>query len=141
MLSDSALAAIKADKLFAPIVDGSLEVQMKQADGTWTVADAAAMPAGVDAVTFRLKATSVTCGDIFSAEKVMPVEQPSATYLADYDNLPAATKYSEWILMVNLNLIKSTWNIDPKPEEITWYRMNGTTIDTEKDTRLGTGYY
>ena len=138
MISDNIESQIKADETFSPNV--KLSWQVLGADGRWTSYTNGAMPAGVENISLRMIATS-DCGVLDTLKLTMPIETPSPELLSDHDGLDAGWKYKTWVLMINLNDIRATYNIDPAPENVVWYRMAGSKPDQTVDEKLGTGHY
>ena len=76
-------------------------------------------------------------------------------YSTEFTNLPAEAKYGNWLLMIDLNMIKANFGINPAEEEVKWYIMTGSEpdpfgadVDTEKrgyyftaDSTLTNNYY
>ena len=61
-------------------------------------------------------------------------------------DLPALSKYNNYLLMINLNAIQDNLGWTLKEEDVTWYKVVGEADpthpdDTEKDTQVGTGFY
>ena len=144
----NAEAAIAADPLFVPVVAGSVRVEMKQANGTWTDMSGLTISADMlgSTITVRVAATTTKCGDadgkIYSAQVDVDIETPTAELKPAYDDIPARTQYGEWLLMVNVRYIQETLNLpEPADAEVQWYRMTGTTRNPNVDTKVGTGRY
>ena len=78
-------------------------------------------------------------GDPVSYEVV----KPSPEEIAEYGEMPAVSKYNNWLLMINVNKINEM-GFDVKEEDITWYQVindidpAGQHID---DKEVGKGFY
>ena len=137
-------ATTSADPLF--VKNATFSVEVKGEDGTWAAYDGLGLPADVDNITLRVAGNS-DCGNFYSNEVVLPIEQATPDNMADHDLLPAGTKYGGWILMINLNYVRENCvdangnALNPKPENVLWYRQVGATVDTENDEYIGSGYY
>ena len=137
-------ATTSADPLF--VKNATFSVEVKGEDGTWAAYDGLGLPANVDNITLRVAGNS-DCGNFYSNEVVLPIEQATPDNMADHDLLPAGTKYGGWILMINLNYVRENCvdangnALNPKPENVLWYRQVGATVDTENDEYIGSGYY
>lgn len=114
-------------------------------DGDWNkLADVnAALDSNTDEISLRYLVRT-SCNDTLQSEVItLEVQFPTADNTPDMDNLPAVSKYNDWLLMVNLNKINEQgWY--PAAEDVTWYRVTGeldAALGERDDEPLGTGYY
>ena len=84
------------------------------------------------------------CDEAIYGEPVAyEVVKPSPEEIAEYDEMPAVSKYNNWLLMINVNKI-TEMGFDVKEEDITWYQVindidpAGQHID---DKEVGKGFY
>lgn len=98
---------------------------------------------GVNTVTIRY-AVKTTCDEtVYSDGKTVTVELPNADNFADYDNVPAISKY-DWLLMLNVKQLQEQ-GYEFTEDDVTWYRVIGMKdilgSDDADDELLGKGYY
>lgn len=114
------------------------------------------MKATESEVYFYAVATN-DCGNMSQSNTsaALPIEAPDMRYSTEFTNLPAEAKYGNWLLMIDLNMIKANFGINPAEEEVKWYIMTGSEpdpfgadVDTEKrgyyftaDSTLTNNYY
>ncbi|MCQ2323309.1 MAG: T9SS type A sorting domain-containing protein, partial [Paludibacteraceae bacterium] len=84
------------------------------------------------------------CDEEIQGEPVAyEVVKPSPEEIAEYDEMPAVSKYNNWLLMINVNKI-TEMGFDVKEEDVTWYQVindidpAGQHID---DKEVGKGFY
>ena len=136
-------AHIAAESHYAPNHIIAWEVQT---NGTWQPLNiTTAIRGGVEQLTIRL--TVITdCGVETSAPLTAKVETPAPENTASMDNVPAVSKYSDYLLMIDKREIETTFDWTLQPADVRWYRVVGT-IDnyadgsTRDDEQVGEGFY
>ena len=136
-------AHIAAESHYAPNHIIAWEVQT---NGTWQPLNiTTAIRGGVEQLTIRL--TVITdCGVETSAPLTVKVETPAPENTASMDNVPAVSKYSDYLLMIDKREIETTFDWTLQPADVRWYRVVGT-IDnyadgsTRDDEQVGEGFY
>ena len=136
-------AHIAAESHYAPNHIIAWEVQT---NGTWQPLNiTTAIRGGVEQLTIRL--TVITdCGVETSAPLTAKVETPAPENTASMDNVPAVSKYSDYLLMIDKREIETTFGWTLQPADVRWYRVVGT-IDnyadgsTRDDEQVGEGFY
>ena len=135
-------AFVSAEPLYAPNVTVTWEIQT--AGGTtsdWhTLTTADTVRGDMEQVYLRYSITT-DCGTLTSDTYTVVVERATADNVPSMDNVPAVSKYSDQLLMINLRAIEAAYGWNVREEEVTWYRMAGTTIDPQRDEQTGKGYY
>ena len=135
-------AFVSAEPLYAPNVTVTWEIQT--AGGTtsdWhTLTTADTVRGDMEQVHLRYSITT-DCGTLTSDTYTVVVERATADNVPSMDNVPAVSKYSDQLLMINLRAIEAAYGWNVREEEVTWYRMAGTTIDPQRDEQMGKGYY
>lgn len=131
-------AFVSADPLYAPNVTVTWEIQTA---GEWHTLSAADTVRGdMEQVHLRYSITT-DCGTLTSDTYTIVVDRATADNVPSMDNVPAVSKYSDQLLMINLRAIEATFGWKISEEEVTWYRMTGTAIDPQQDEQVGKGYY
>ena len=143
-------AFVSADPLYAPNATVTWEIRTtgNAADATtgtttneWHTLTAADTVRGdMEQIHLRYSITT-DCGTLTSDIYTVVVERATADNVPSMDNVPAVSKYSDQLLMINLRAIEATFGWKVSEEEVTWYRMTGTAIDPQQDEQVGKGYY
>lgn len=114
-------------------------------DNAWrTLADYnTAISSAYSEITLRYVVRTACNDTLLSESFLVEVQAPNADNTPDLDNMPAVSKYNDWLLMINLNKINEMGYF-PAEEDVVWYRVNGTPDkfnDEQDDEFLATGYY
>ena len=98
---------------------------------------------GVEKITVRYAVKTLCEETVYSEGKALTVGLPNADNFAEYDNIPAVSKY-DWLLMLNVKQLQEQ-GYEFTEEDVTWYRVVGTKdllgSDDSDDELLGKGYY
>ena len=134
---------IAAEPYYAPDPVIAWEVQT---NGVWQPFNTTvAIEGGVEQLTLRLTVTT-ECGVETTAPIMVQVETPAPENTASMDNVPAAGKYSDYLLMIDKRAIEDTYGWTLQPADVHWYRVVGS-IDnyadgsTRDDEQVGEGFY
>lgn len=115
-----------------------------EVNGTYT--DLTTLPvlsAAIDEYNVRYVVTT-SCGDILVSEPfAVAVEMPDPDNTPELANLPAVSKYNDYLLMIHLNKLKEM-GYEPAEDQVRWYKVTGNpdyeSAETD-DEQVGTGYY
>ena len=148
-----AVKTAEADKIIADHITAegyapSAQAQwMIQNGNNWEALDPiAAIDGQTESITLKLVITG-DCGTNESEPIPVSVQMPDPTNTEEMKDLPAVSKYNNYLLMINLNAIQDSLEWTLKEEDVTWYKVVGDKADptdpndTEKDTQVGTGFY
>ena len=118
---------------------------MRQQDSEWKALDNTAIDGQTESVTLKYVVES-DCG--VKESEVMTIEVETASYAntEHLATLPAVSKYSNRLLMLNLNAIQEDLGWTIAEEDVTWYRVKGQADathpdDAENDIAVGNGFY
>ena len=129
--------SIEADDLFRK--DTTIAFLYKDATGAYVPYTGAEMTAGMSELALRAMVTN-SCGTL-TYDKVLTIEKPDYELSTLFDNIPAVSKYGDWLLMVDVDSLNKVYGLHPEADSVRWYRISGTTPDIDKDELVGTGYY
>ena len=138
------LLALLSD-LVQPI-NSTIEAIKWEAEVNGTYTDLTTLPvlsAAIDEYNVRYVVTT-SCGDILVSEPfAVAVEMPDPDNTPELANLPAVSKYSDYLLMIHLNKLKEM-GYEPTEDQVRWYKVVGNpdyeSAETD-DEQVGTGYY
>lgn len=138
------LLALLSD-LVQPI-NSTVEAIKWEAEVNGTYTDLTTLPvlsAAIDEYNVRYVVTT-SCGDILVSEPfAVAVEMPDPENTPELANLPAVSKYNDYLLMIHLNKFKEM-GYEPTEDQVHWYKVVGTpdyeSAETD-DEQVGTGYY
>ena len=138
-------AFIASEPLYAPNATVTWEIQATSeiagTMGGWhTLTMSDTVRGDMEQIHLRYSITT-DCGILTSDIYTVVVERATPDNEASMDNVPAVSKYSDQLLMINLRAIETMYGWKVSGEEVTWYRMTGTSVDLAKDEQVGTGYY
>lgn len=141
---DDAMAAAKTD------LDSEIEsaVWMINYGQGYEAFDATAnVDATIENITMKYVVT-FACGDVVeSPEMPIVVEYPTAENTADFNDMPAVSKYGNRLLMIDLNAIEASLGYKLTEDMVKWYKVVGTkdVLDAEgnvdDDEFVGEGFY
>ena len=135
-------AAIENEPLYAP----NAKVTWEQlVNDLWSPISTDALAGNISEITLRYFITT-DCGIHASDLITVSVQIPDPTNTEEMKDLPALSKYNNYLLMINLNAIQDNLGWTLKEEDVTWYKVVGEADpthpdDMEKDTQVGTGFY
>ncbi|MGN0235936.1 MAG: T9SS type A sorting domain-containing protein, partial [Paludibacteraceae bacterium] len=134
--------AIDAEPLYAPNAQIAWE---QQENNQWQPLSADAIAGDIQTIALRYVISS-DCGTNTSEPVTVSVEMPAPTNSEEMANLPALSKYNNYLLMINLNAIQQElgWTLEEK--DVAWYKVAGQADplypdDAEADTKVGEGFY
>lgn len=138
------LLALLSD-LVQPI-NSTVEAIKWEAEVNGTYTDLTTLPvlsAAIDEYNVRYVVTT-SCGDILVSEPfAVAVEMPDPDNTPELANLPAVSKYNDYLLMIHLNKFKEM-GYEPAEDQVRWYKVTGNpdyeSAETD-DEQVGTGYY
>ena len=113
---------------------------MKEGD-KWVALPTEPFNVSPDSVVVRYVVQS-ECATIESGEMVLRIEKPTPDNSPELDNFSLKHKYKR-ILLFDLNSFKEKYNWEPRPDQVTWYKVvgeldaYGNIVD---DDYQGTGY-
>jgi len=130
--------AIAADALFPQ--DAAIELFYQDSKtGAYVPYDGSEMAVGAGDVKLRLT-VSTDCGSL-TYDKTLAIEMPDYELSTMFDNMPAVSKYNDWLLLVDLDSLNNVYGLYPEADSVKWYRMTGTQPNIDNDELVGTGYY
>ena len=129
--------SIEADELFRK--DTLLSFLYKDASGAYLPYTGAEMTADMNELALR--ATVSNACVTLTYDKVLTIEKPDYELSTLFDNIPAVSKYGDWLLMVDVDSLNKVYGLYPEADSVRWYKISGTTPDIHKDELVGTGYY
>ncbi len=135
-------AAIENESLYAPNAQVAWE---QQENDLWSPISTEALAGNISEITVRYRITT-DCGTALGEPIVVSVQMPDPSNSSEMANLPAASKFNHYLLMINLNAIQNDLGWTLSEEDVTWYQVAGEADpthpeDTEKDIEVGKGYY
>lgn len=138
------LLALLSD-LVQPI-NSTVEAIKWEAEVNGTYTDLTTLPvlsAAIDEYNIRYVVTT-SCGEILVSEPfAVAVEMPDPANTPELANLPAVSKYNDYLLMIHLNKFKEM-GYEPAEDQVRWYKVTGNpdyeSAETD-DEQVGTGYY
>ena len=83
---------------------------------------------------------SNACGKL-TYDKVLPVEKPDYDLSDEFADLPAVSKYNDWLLLVDVDSLNKVYGLYPEADSVRWFKITGAEPDIDNDELVGTGYY
>ena len=140
--ADNFLTAAINEPLYAP----NAQVTWEQlVNDLWSPISTDALAGNISEITLRYFIRT-DCDSLASEPITVSVQIADPTNTEEMKDLPALSKYNNYLLMINLNAIQENLGWTLKEEDVTWYKVVGEADpthpdDTEKDTQVGTGFY
>ncbi len=129
--------AIEADELFQS--DTTIRVLYKDSTGNYVPYTGSEIAATMDELSLRIEVSNA-CG-ILRYDTTLVIAQPDYEKGVEFTDMPAVSKYNDWLLMVDLDSLNNYYGLYPEPDSVRWYRIVGDEIDISADELVGTGYY
>lgn len=130
-------AAIAADDLFPR--DTLLAFLYKDDSGNYVPYTGFEM--NPDRKELALRATVTNSCTTLNFDTTLSITQPDYTKSEEFADMPAVSKYGDWLLMIDLDSINKVYGLNPEPDSVRWYRITGANPDLSVDQCVGTGYY
>ena len=83
---------------------------------------------------------SNACGKL-TYDKVLPIEKPDYDLSDEFADLPAVSKYNDWLLLVDVDSLNKVYGLYPEADSVRWFKITGAEPDIDNDELVGTGYY
>ena len=129
--------AIDEDDLFRK--DTTLALLYKNASGDYVPYDGIEMSPGQTELSLRAEVSN-SCTTL-TYDKVLTIEKPDYELSDEFADLPAVSKYNDWLLLVDVDSLNKVYGLYPEADSVRWYKISGTTPDIDNDELVGTGYY
>lgn len=129
--------SIEADELFRK--DTVLAFLYKDATGAYVPYTGTEMKADMNELALRATVSN-SCGT-HTYDKVLAIDKPDYELSTLFDNLPAVSKYGDWLLMVDVDSLNKVYGLHPAADSVRWYRISGAEPNIDNDQYVGSGYY
>ena len=129
--------AIEDDDLFRK--DTTLAILYKNESGTYVPYDGIEMSPDRQELSLRAEVSN-SCSTL-TYDKVLTVEKPDYELSDEFADLPAVSKYNDWLLLVDVDSLNKVYGLYPEADSVRWYKISGAAPDIDNDELVGTGYY
>ena len=129
--------AIEADDLFEK--DTTLSLLWKDANGEYVPYTGAEMSPEAEEIALRAEVSNACTTVQF--DHTLSIQKPDHELSDEFADMPAVSKYNDWLLMIDLDSLNKVYGLYPEPDSVRWFHMTGTDPDIDADELVGTGYY
>ena len=129
--------AIGADELFEK--DTTVSLLYKDSTGTYVPYTGGEIAPETDEISLRAEVSN-KCVTL-QWDTTLSITLPDYEKSEIFDDMPATSKYNDWLLMVDLDSLNKVYHLYPEPDSVRWYRITGDKADVTVDVLVGTGYY
>gem|GEM_PF-4521941 len=129
--------AIEADDLFEK--DTTLSLLWKDANGEYVPYTGAEMSPEAEEIDLRAEVSNACTTVQF--DHTLSIQKPDYELSDEFADMPAVSKYSDWLLMIDLDSLNKVYGLYPEPDSVRWFHITGTDPDIDADELVGTGYY
>lgn len=115
-----------------------------EVNGVYTkTSDLPALSSAIDQLSVRYVVIT-SCGDVLTGTPLtVHVQTPNPDNTPDLGQLPAVSKYNDWLLMIHFNEFQSLGYV-PAEDQVQWYKVVGSPdyeINENNDEHVATGFY
>ena len=129
--------AIEADDLFEK--DTILSLLWKDANGEYVPYTGAEMSPEAEEIDLRAEVSNACTTVQF--DHTLSIQKPDYELSDEFADMPAVSKYNDWLLMIDLDSLNKVYGMYPEPDSVRWFHITGTDPDIDADELVGTGYY
>ena len=129
--------AIAADDLFGK--DTVLSVLWRDESGAYVPYTGSEMSPETDEISLRVEVSNACT--TFRLDTTLAIQKPDYELSDQFGDMPAVSKYNDWLLMINLDSLNKVYGLYPEPDSVRWFRITGAEPDITADEQVGTGYY
>ena len=129
--------AIAEDDLFGK--DTVLSVLWRDESGAYVPYTGSEMSPETDEISLRVEVSNACT--TFRLDTTLAIQKPDYELSDQFGDMPAVSKYNDWLLMINLDSLNKVYGLYPEPDSVRWFRITGAEPDITADEQVGTGYY